>query len=406
MIGRRGLLGSLGLSAAALAGAPHMAAAAARAATGHSVGELEVFRLPINRRGDWLVLRLGTGRGALTGIGDASHGGDDAATIGWLKRFAGMLRGQSIFEIERFRQQVAPIVAAERGASATVAASALEQCLWDLAGKALDVPVHTLFGGAVRNRIPLYANINRSTEPRTPEGFAAMAARAVAAGFGAVKLAPFDAMPADLSRARDVTPLIEQGIASAAAVRKAIGPGRALLIDAHSRFHLDEGLALARRLEPLDLYWLEEVTPADPVEDLAAINRAAKMPTAGGEAIRGVGGFYPYLKASAVDIAMPDVKICGGMLELRKIAALAEGAGLQVSPHGPASPVGGLAAAHVAAVLPNFAILEHAFGEVPWRAELLAPEEPIEEGTAKLALAPGFGFALEPRTLARWGAKA
>ena len=102
------------------------------------------------------------------------------------------------------------------------------------------------------------------------------------------------------------------------------------------------------------------------------------MPTAGGESIYGVEGIYPYIKAEAVDIVMPDVKVCGGLLEVKKIAALAEGAGLLVSPHGPASPVGNAAAAQVSATIPSFNILELAYGEVPWRADVIDPPEAID----------------------------
>jgi galactonate dehydratase len=171
----------------------------------------------------------------------------------------------------------------------------------------------------------------------------------------------------------------------------------------HSRLGLDDGLKLAERLRPLNLFWLEEVTPADPPANLAAINRAAPMPTAGGESIQGVAGFFPYIAAGAVDTVMPDVKVCGGLLEVKKIAAIAEGAGLSVSPHGPASPVGNLAAAHVSATLPNFSILEFSFGEVPWRADLLRPAESIREGSLLLGNTAGFGADLDDRLLARIG---
>lgn len=397
-LNRRSLL--QGFGAGMLAASPAMAVAAGTASR-HIIGDLEAWRLPVNHRGDWLVIRLRTERG-LTGLGDASHGGDDRA-ISYLRQFAGLLRGRSIFDIEWFREATRPVIARTNDASAVAAASALEQCLWDLIGKALDVPSYDLLGGALRTRIPLYANINRSTLPRTAEAFAAMAKRAVDAGFGAVKLAPFDEMPANLSRATDVTPLIDAGVAKASAVREAIGPDRELLIDVHSRFTLEEGLALAKRLEPLKLFWLEEVVPADPPTGLAAINAATTMPTAGGEAIRGVAGFYPYIRAGAVDIVMPDVKVCGGMFELKKIAALAEAAGLLVSPHGPASPIGNLAAAQTAATLANFNILEYSFGEVPWREELLTPHEAVDKGALLLSDRPGFGHVLNEKLLARVG---
>jgi galactonate dehydratase len=257
-----------------------------------------------------------------------------------------------------------------------------------------------LFGGRLRAQIRNYANINRSVEDRTPAGFAAMAERAVRNGYDAVKLAPFDGMP----RGTAAESFTRAGIECAAAVRRAIGEKRDLLIDAHSHFDLERGLELARRMEPLKLFWLEEVTPAQPLENLAAINRAAKMPTAGGESIYGVRGFLPYINAGAVDIAMPDVKYCGGMLELKKIAALAEAAGMPVSPHGPASPVGDFAAAHVCAGLPNFLILEYAYGEVPWRAELIDPPERLVNGCLELPERPGLGFALNDRVARRYAA--
>jgi galactonate dehydratase len=185
-------------------------------------------------------------------------------------------------------------------------------------------------------------------------------------------------------------------------VRQTIGPSRDLLIDAHSHFTLKDGLELARRLDPLHLYWLEEVTPAKPVQNLAAINKAATMATAGGESIHGVTGFYPYIKAEAVGVVMPDVKVCGGMLEMKKIAALAEGAGLITSPHGPASPIGNLAAAHVIATIPNFNILEYSYGEVPWRAELIDPPEQVSGSALSLSTRPGLGVMLNERTAAKY----
>lgn len=395
-VSRRALIGGAIAGTAAFP----LLAAPPRAAARRTVGDLEIFRIPVNHRGDWILVRLGGG-GGLTGLGDASHGGNDARTIDHLKRFAALLRGRSLFDIEWFRQATAQAIAAEPGASAIVAASALEQCLWDLIGRTLDVPAHDLFGGRVRDTIPLYANINRSTDPRTPDGFARMAEKAVAAGFGAIKLAPFDAIAADPAQRGDIRLLTDQGIACAAAVRQAIGRDRHLLIDAHSRFTREQGLALAERLAPLGLYWLEEVTAATPIDDLVAINRAARMPTAGGESVRGIAAFYDYIRAGAVDIVMPDVKICGGMFELKKIAALAQAAGLRVSPHGPASPIGNLAAAHVAATLPNFDILEHAFGEVPWRDELLAGGEAIEGGVLRFSSQAGLGASLNERLLGR-----
>jgi galactonate dehydratase len=392
---RRRLLQSLALAPALTASPPD------RDAAKITVTSLEIFTVKVNRRGNWILTRVNTSAG-ISGIGDASQFGSDVEKVRYLKQFFELIKGRSIFDIEWLRTAAEPEIFRSHPGSASIALSGIEQCLWDIRGKVFDAPAYDLFGGLLHPKIRNYANINRSTDPRTPQGFASMAERAVADGFDAVKLAPFDEMPRDLSDAAKVEELTKAGIACADAVRQAIGPKRDLLIDAHSHFDLDRGLQLAKRLEPLNLFWLEEVTPPKPVELLARINRDAKMPTAGGEAIYGVKGFYPYIVGKAVDIAMPDVKYCGGMLELKKISALCEAAGVLVSPHGPASPVGNVAAAHVCATMPNFQILELSYGEVPWRAELIDPPESLEKGYLNLSAQPGFGITLNPKTISKY----
>jgi len=385
--------------------APSLAVAATREATKHVISDLELVHVRINKRGNWVIPRLKTANG-LSGLGDASQSTSDEQCIGFLKQYLGMLRGRSIFDIAWFRRASAPIRAANGGGygrtPSAVAASAIEQCLWDLQGKALGLPAYELFGGRIQDRLRLYANINRSTDDRTPAGFAANAKRAIDMGFDAIKLASFDGMPVKISDRAQLEQFMQLGIDCAQAVREVIGPDRALLVDAHSHFNRQDGLELARRFEPLNLYWLEEVCPPEPAEDLAAINQAAKMPTAGGEEIHGVKGFYPYIKAGAVDIVMPDVKVTGGMLELKMIAALAEGAGLMCSPHGPASPIGNAAAGHVIATVPNFEIFEFSFGEVPWRSEFVDPPEQIDRGGLILPDRPGLGYTINNKIAAKY----
>jgi galactonate dehydratase len=358
---------------------------------------LEIFRVHVNRRGSWILVRARSSSG-LTGIGDASHGGPDDRKIQMLREMFSLWKGRSAGETEVVRLKAQTLIE-QHGVSAAIAFSAIEQCCWDILGKAAGVPAYELFGGSLRENIRNYANLNRATEDRTPAGFATMAAKAVDAGFDAFKLAPFDGMP--LPPPDDITAerFMQLGLDCAAAVRKVIGPKRDLLIDVHSRVNLQRGLELARRFEPLQLFWLEEVVKE--YGELAAINQAAKMPTAGGEAIYGVREFHRYISSGAVDILMPDVKYCGGMLELKKIAAMAEAAGMPLSPHGPASPVGNIAAAHVCATMPNFLILEYAFGEVPWRAELIDPPEMLVKGQMTVSQRPGLGIELNERTIGR-----
>lgn len=362
---------------------------------------IEVHVVKVNARGNWVLVRTMTNAG-VTGLGDASHGGSDVDKLKYLRQFGEALKGRSVFDIEGLRLGAEPtILQGGGGTAAAISMSALEMSLWDIQGKMFGVPAYRLFGGFLNPRIRNYANINRSTEDRTPAGFARGAKKAVKAGFDAVKLAPFDSIPKPRPSDERVAELVDVGIECVRAVRQAVGDNVAILVDVHSRVSLQQGLDLARRLEPYNLFWLEEVVPAKPLlGELAKINEAARMPTAGGESLYGVREFLPYITANAVDIVMPDVKYCGGMLELKKIAALAEAAGMQVSPHGPASPIGNLAAAHVCASIPNFQILEFSHGEVPWRAEIVDPPEQISGGYITLSARPGLGVELNDRLVA------
>lgn len=370
------------------------------AASGVVVTGIEVQIVRVNARGNWVLVRTHTNTG-VTGVGDASHGGSDADKIKYLSLFGPLLKGRSVFDVEAFRLLAEPAIFAGGGTAAAISMSALEMSLWDIQGKLAGVPAYALFGGLLKDRVRNYANINRSTTDRTPDGFARGAARAVAAGFDAVKLAPFDSIPRPQPAPARTAELIDQGVECVRAVRRAVGDKVDILVDVHSRVTLPQGGDLAKRLEPFNLFWLEEVTPAKPkLDDLAQINQIARMPTAGGESIYGVRGFLPYIAAKAVDIVMPDVKYCGGMLELKKIAALAEAAGMQVAPHGPASPIGNLAAAHVCVGIPNFSILEFSHGEVPWRAEIVQPAEEIAAGHITVSSRPGLGVDINDRVAA------
>lgn len=347
----------------------------------------------------WVLCELKTA-GGLTGLGDASANERVPVRASSVAQdLFEVIRGRTPFEIERLREAALAIVAkaGAREKRHTVATcSGIEQSMWDLQGKALGLPCYELFGGKLRDRIRNYANINRATrgEDRTETGFAANALRGVEAGFDAFKLAPFDHMARVETDPTRYEEGVSRGIGFVRAVRETIGPDRDLLIDGHSRFNAAQAIEVARRLEPFDLYWMEEMC-REP-EDLARFNDAVQVQTAGGESLWSVGEFSPYIQSGAVDAVMPDVKFCGGMYELKKIAAMAEGAGLLCSPHGPASPVGNMAAAHVCVTMPNFDILEFAYGEIAWRNETVVPSEDARDGYLTVTDRPGIGYEMNP----------
>ncbi|MCX6597132.1 MAG: mandelate racemase/muconate lactonizing enzyme family protein [Acidobacteria bacterium] len=357
-------------------------------ATKPVIASMEIFQVKVNHRGNWVIVRLKTDTG-VTGLGEASHGLGDAVTIQLIEQLFASLKGRSAFDVEWLHAHADPLIQRQKNSTAASAVSGLEQAMWDIQGKVLGVPCYQLFGGALRRDIRHYANINRCTVERTPAGFRASAKRAVADGFDAIKLAPFDGIPKP--GAAGFQAGVDNGVACIEAVREVLGAKGDLLVDGHDRFDVPSGLELVKRMIPLNLYWLEEVTPPP---GLPEIDRAAPMKTAGGELLYGMPAFRQYLQAGSVDIIMPDVKYCGGMLELKKSAAVAEAFGVPVSPHGPASPIGNAAAAHVCASMPNFLILELGYGEVDWRSSLVTPPERFERGVMKLTDKPGLGIEL------------
>jgi galactonate dehydratase len=361
-----------------------------------AIAAVTTHQVRVNHRGDWLFVRVRSDDG-LVGWGEASHSGNDAAARAEVDALAGRVLGRSYFDVEALVQ---PLAAAQRGRAAAAAASGLEHALWDLVGKALGQPVHRLLGGRLRDVVPLYANINRAVVDRSPDAYAAAAGAAVADGFAAVKCAPFDGVAWPTIDQAEGRGALDLGLARVGAIRAAIGPDVELLVDCHQRFDVPTARRVAEALEPMRLYWLEEPVPRDDPEALLQVKARLKTRLAGGEQALARSGFLALLERRALDVVMPDLKWVGGILEAKKIAAMAEAYGIACSPHSPAGPVATAAGAQLCATLPNFTLLEHAWGEVPWRSELVGGE-PIVGGRYVLSDRPGLGVEVDEREIAR-----
>lgn len=360
------------------------------------ITRLEVVRVGVNHRGDWLFVRLWTDDG-LTGIGEASHGGragrDAVVSAVLTEQCAPILIGRDPRLVITATAALWPL---GTGRAGTTAVSACEQALWDLAGKAANLPIHQMLGGAVRTRIPLYANINRATIDRTTDGFARNAFAAVAEGYPAVKLAPFDGMYQPQVQDRDQRARLHAGLACVAAVRAAVGDEIEVFVDCHSMFDVATAMVVANELRALGVTWFEEPLPDSDLEGLARVRAATTdLQLIGGEELFGLEGFWPFLQRGLWDVIMPDVKHCGGIGALRSIAEVGASLGVSVSPHNPSGPVSLAASAQVAAMMPVLRYLEHAWGEVDWRHTLVNPHEHIEHGHYRLPNGPGLGIEID-----------
>jgi galactonate dehydratase len=398
-LSRRHFLG-VGLAALPSVNVPAALGADARQPSNVRLTHLDLIPVRATARTVWLFVRLHTDIG-LSGLGEASDAfgylnttkAEAVRMSDELKLFFNFVEGRSPLDIAWFRQQAAPRATAGGLVSAT-AYSAIEQALWDLSGQLLDQPVHRLLGGGLREKLPVYANINRASKPRTPEGFAVTARQAVADGFRAVKLAPFDGF----KRADFVNPAKSQpvadGIACVSAVREAVGDSVQIMIDAHSLFDVPLAIEVAHELEAFRLTWYEEPVSPEMITETLSVRRGIKQPMAAGEILFQMQGFSGLCRNRAVDIIMPDVKHCGGVLELTHIAALAAMDGVAVAPHNPSGPVSTAASVQICAALPNFRILELQWGEVSWRGDLVTPAETFINGDIAVPTRPGYGIAL------------
>jgi galactonate dehydratase len=359
------------------------------------ITDIEPVVVHVNHRGDWVFVLVHTDAG-ITGLGEASHSGNDALLLATFEVLKPQLIGVSPLQIGALWNRLARV---DGGRITHTALSSIEQALWDVTGQHLGVPIHVLFGGALRDRLRLYANVNRHVTDRSPDGFARAARQAVDEGFTAVKLAPFDEL-----RGRDHVrtgpkAAWRTGVARVEAVRVAIGDEVDLAVDCHGRMEPSEAIQVGQALAGCDLLWLEEAVPRKFLDELQHVSNNVPMPTASAEAVFSLEGFRPFLTRRLVDVLMPDVKHVGGLRETINVAQAARLGQFLVAPHNPSGPVATVASGQVCATMTNFLILEYAWGEADWRADLLTPREPVEDGYLRLSDAPGLGHHLNPEVV-------
>ncbi|MEM7462746.1 MAG: enolase C-terminal domain-like protein [Pseudomonadota bacterium] len=279
--------------------------------------------------------------------------------------------------------------------------SAVEQALLELEAKSAQVPLWKYLGG--RNgkiEIPMYANINRRTVDRSPEGFAKSAAKAVASGFSWIKIAPFDGVSADTDN-RDR--IVFDGLDRINAVRAEIG-NRSLMIDCHWRFSPQNLLDLLSEFSKSQICWLEcpVAETLDNLSDAVAIRNSANsygMRVAGLETHAMWEHFQPFIEANAYDVVMPDIKHCGGYRAFLEIARNAAEHGVGVSAHNPTGPIAHLASLHVTAAIGAPEPMEVQFDESPRFFDLTEPVQSSLAPTSRLPSGAGLGARLAGQKL-------
>ena len=363
------------------------------------IEKIDIDGVRVRKGSSWVFVQIHTEKG-LVGLGELNPSAPREECISELRRMGTYALGKDPRHIEAF---VAGLEPAALGRCGVHALAALEQALWDILGQSLGVPVYQLLGGKCRDEQRLYANITRATDGLEPEGFVKSAQGALADGFDAVKIAPF-ALGTD---ARERAENIERGIECARAVRAAIGSETDLLLDCYGIYSFAEGIQIARAVESLGLYWLEEPVGDEDLAGYSRIRAESGLTIAGGERMMLRSGFWEMVDREVMDIVMPDVTIVGGIGELKKVAAMAEARNMQISPHGPFSPLTVVSGLQASGSHPECPILEYAWREVPWREALIESNERVVKGRIRLPDEPGLGARLNMDVVAaqRLGAR-
>ncbi|NLM78594.1 MAG: galactonate dehydratase [Ruminococcaceae bacterium] len=351
------------------------------------VTDLRTFTVDCYRT-NWVFVKIDTDEG-LSGVGEATLEYKEKALEGALEHIRAYLVGKNPFEIEKHYHDIYRDAYWRGGAVLMSALSAVEMALWDILGKHLNVPVYQLLGGKVRDRVRIYAN-GWFAGARTPEQFGEKAREAVARGVTALKWDPFGKSYMDMSIAERDTAL--QGVAM---VREAVGNQVDLLIEGHGRFNVTTAVKIARELEPFKPLFFEEPTPPDNLDALKAVHDQSPVAIAAGERLYTRTSFKDLLNMHAADYIQPDVSHAGGMMEMKKIAAMAEAHYIPFAPHNPSGPVANAATLQLAACCPNFCILEIMYRDVAWRRDITNEELTYEDGSILIPDKPGLGIEID-----------
>jgi galactonate dehydratase len=330
----------------------------------------------------------------LHGTGEAYRVGPDAAveqTVHYLKDW---LIGEDPTRIDHLWRIMYNGSRFPGGSMLNAAISGIELALWDVKGKAHGVPVYQLLGGRCRDRIRVYRGIGGSSPKQVAESARDAVTRQ---GFTAVKMQPLPPESAKIPWGR----VLRETAARLEAVRQAVGEDVDIALDPHAQiFEPIRALEVAEAVQPYRPLFFEEPLRPENIDAMGQLHEKIGIPIATGEMLYTKYEFRDVIAARAADILQPDLLLCGGLLEAKKIAAMAEAHYLTMAPHNPMGPISTAVSAHFAISTPNFLILEYQIdSEGPARNLILKPF-PYREGYIEVPDTPGLGIELNEQAFA------
>ncbi|MER8435937.1 mandelate racemase/muconate lactonizing enzyme family protein [Mesorhizobium sp. M1312] len=350
-----------------------------------------------------VLVELSTDEG-ISGLGEAgiAYGVGGTAAAGMIKDLSErFLIGRDPSRIEELWSSMYDhsFWAKNGGAIIFAGISAIEQALWDIKGKSLGVPVYELFGGPFRDHVQAYAN-GWYGAADTPDEFAKAVDRPLKDGYSALKFYPLAQRVGTalqhVTRRAVSAEAIELAYQRVKAVRNAAGSRIELMIDLSGGLTTDETIRLCRRFVEFDIHYVEE--PCDPFDNgaLKVISNQIPIPIAVGERIYTKSGYRKIFELQATGIIQPDVGTAGGLMEVKKIAAMAEAYNMRVAPHVCGSSLITAATLQLEANISNFMIHEHYpyFNEDQGYVEVLENPASAKDGQFSISNEPGIGAIL------------
>jgi galactonate dehydratase len=332
----------------------------------------------------------------LIGNGEATDAAVGTASL--VRSFRRFLVGKDPLNVDAIWEQirVSGIFAGAQGGQYITALTGVEIALWDLAGKALGLPIYQLLGGKFRDRVRVYCD----SDMDDPMGADADKKKEwiKSSGFTAMKIDIDDASdPARFDRVNWTASNgeLDRMLNWVRHTRETIPKEMDLAVDMHGRYDATTGKRTAIELEPYRLLWLEEPVPPENIDAMADIRHATKTPICCGENLFLRWGYQQLLEKRAADIIMPDIQKCGGLSEARKIANMAQAYYVPFAPHCVVSPIGTMATAHVCASVPNFLVCEwHWINYLELWRSFAKEGEIISKGYITVTDRPGIGVEM------------
>jgi galactonate dehydratase len=372
--------------------------------SGIKITNLKVFGVSLTPRSDrpYVFVKIETNQPGLVGWGEATLEGKAKSTMACVEDFRDFLIGNDPMQVEHLWQSMYVHTFYRAGPLIGSAISGIDQALWDIRGKALNVPVYQLLGGPYDQRgIRGYYHVERIS---TAEDLAHLRESALKEGVSCLKIG----LPDHDYEWIETNAKIDRAVKSMQRVREGLGDSIDVAVDFHAKMGPAVASIMIKEVEPLHLLFVEEPCPPENPEAMARIARHSTTPIATGERLVTAYGCRRLIEMGAVDILQTDINHVGGISALWKVAAMANTSNISMAPHACEGPIGGISTLHVDSAMPNFLVQEICSFVDPGEKEKIwaewfgFPAMRMVDGRVPLPTKPGLGFELSEEALQKY----